>query len=156
VWGATAVEEIRERLAEIDGLGARIDRLESILAARLPRVRALHPAVAEALGRLDAATRVGEAVASSGYSHRRFNELFRREVGLPPKVYCRVRRFQGVLARLAAEAPRPWPELAAAAGYADQPHLHRDFREFSGISPGAYRRAAPPYPNHVPLPPPVA
>ncbi len=153
VWGGRA-EEAHERLArEADG-EARLDLLERILMARLPRVHGLHPAVAQALERFASRGRVCEVVAETGYSHRRFNELFVGSVGLTPKVYCRLRRFQGVLAR-AAECPAvSWADLSHGAGYADQAHLTREFREFAGLSPGEWRRLAPAAPHHVPTAPP--
>jgi AraC-like DNA-binding protein len=89
-------------------------------------------------------------VAASGLSHRRFLTVFREAVGLGPKVYCRVERLQDALARAAAGGP--WSEVALAAGYSDQAHLVREFREIAGLSPGEYRRAAPRALNHVPLP----
>ena len=159
LWGASAAEA-RERLLEAREPQRKLDRIESILAARvcarLPRLRGLHPAVAQALGefRLSfgaADDQVGGVVRASGYSHRRFIELFRREVGLTPKLYCRVLRFQRAISRLTANPAAPWVDVALAAGYSDQPHFNREFREFAGVTPEQYRKAAPARANHVPV-----
>jgi transcriptional regulator GlxA family with amidase domain len=91
-------------------------------------------------------------VDETGYSHRRFVALFRGAVGLPPKLYCRILRFQAALHLLATPPPLPLAEVALAAGYSDQPHLNREFRELAGVSPGEYRAAAPTSLLHVPLP----
>ena len=78
---------------------SRLDAFERLLAQRLPVVRGLHPAVARALERLGSPTAVHEVVKQSGYSHRRFITLFSRAVGLTPKMYARVMRFQRALRR---------------------------------------------------------
>jgi AraC-like DNA-binding protein len=151
IWGREA-ERVRERLAGLRSLEARLDLVERLLAVRLRPERGPHPAVVRALQRLAAgATDVGPLVEESGYSHRRFIELFSREVGLTPKRYGRVLRFQRAL-RLLGEAPRaPLAALALEAGYSDQPHFAREFRELAGQSPGRYRELAPAARNHVPL-----
>jgi transcriptional regulator GlxA family with amidase domain len=124
------------------------------LAERLPRVRGLHPAVAEALSKLPNAASVGDVVQDSGYSHRHFIALFEDAVGLTPKRYSRVLRFRHALGLLGGEAPRaPLAGVALAAGYSDQAHFNRDFREMAGISPERYRAAGPRQPSHVPCPP---
>jgi AraC-like DNA-binding protein len=150
LWGAAAVAEARERLLEAGGAEPALDVLEALLEARLPRVRYLHPAVAQALGRLAAHPEVGDVVADSGYSHRRFIAMFRGAVGLTPKLYCRVARLQRALER-AARPEVALTELALDAGFCDQPHLNREFRALAGISPGRYRALAPARPHHVPL-----
>lgn len=90
-----------------------------------------------------------------GLSSRRFIELFRRQVGLTPKVFCRVRRFQQVLERVHREevhrGDMEWAQVALACGYYDQSHFIHDFRSFSGLTPCEYRAAATPHLNHVPL-----
>jgi AraC-like DNA-binding protein len=150
LWGPTS-EETRERLAECSTLERRLEVLESILAARLPRVRAMHPAVAEALARFaENDADVGAVVASTGYSHRRFIQLFREAVGLAPKTFCRLTRFQRALDR-AVCGDGSWAEIAADAGYSDQSHLHKDFVAFAGIAPGRYRELGPTSANHVPI-----
>ena len=155
IWGAE-VERMRAQLAEISSLTERIAAFERLLFARIPRIRGLHPAIAEGLIRLAQDADVRAAVAASGYSHRRFTTLFRGAVGLPPKLFCRVQRFQGAVAQ-AARTPRPsWSALANALGYSDQAHFNRDFREFSGLSPGRYEALAPTLSHHVPLPPPLS
>lgn len=53
-------------------------------------------------------------------------------------------RFQGVVARLNRRVPPNWSRLAVQAGYHDQPHLVRDFREFGGTTPAAYWRETHP------------
>jgi len=90
-------------------------------------------------------------VAASGYSHRHFIAVFERETGLTPKRYCRVQRFRKLLVHAVAHPTLSWTELALAGGYSDQSHFNREFRAFAGITPSAYRRAAPRYPHHVPL-----
>ncbi|MEK6323210.1 MAG: helix-turn-helix domain-containing protein [Acidobacteriota bacterium] len=150
LWGRFA-SEARERLLEAGGPDQRLDLLESILTMRLPRVRGMHPAVAQALERFTMTTNVREVVTEYGYSHRRFIELFRRAVGLTPKLYCRVLRFQAVLDRIAADPGLSLVELALAAGYSDQSHFNREFREFAGLAPVEYRTATPSFGNHVPI-----
>jgi AraC-like DNA-binding protein len=161
LWGRGAAEA-RARIAAADSLECQLDTFEEILCARLPKVRALHPAVAEALERLRLVPDVGAAVERSGYSHRHFIRLFRDAVGLSPKIFTRVARFQRALAlaRQDLSPARPgetnrtaasWAEIALAAGYSDQPHLYRDFHDFAGISPGRHEKLAGASPNHVPL-----
>ena len=151
IWGAAA-GSMRAELAEAPSIEARLDLLERLLAERLPVVRGMHPAVAQALQQFRNATSVGDVVRSSGYSHRRFIALFSRSVGLAPKAYCRVLRFQDVLRR-ARENARSLIDIAADAGYSDQSHFTREFREFAGITPADYRGRAPAFPHHVPVPP---
>jgi AraC-like DNA-binding protein len=150
LWGSRATSEALDRIALAGAPERQLAELESLLLARLPRVRGLHPAVAEGLALLAAAPDVRRAVARTGYSHRRFIALFREAVGLAPKLYCRVMRFQSALARIRASRGT-LAGVAADSGYADQAHLDREFAELAGISPGSYRSLAPREPNHVPL-----
>jgi AraC-like DNA-binding protein len=145
LWGRTGVS-IRDQLLEERDPQRRLDILEAILAERLPRARGLHPAVAMALERFQGWTDVREVVAESGYSHRRFIALFDEAVGLTPKLYCRIQRFQRALRRVTTGR---WADIALAAGYSDQAHFNRDFLEFAGVTPGEYRRMAPSHANHV-------
>lgn len=150
LWGR-GVRELRERLALAGSVDRRLALFEAILAARLPRMRGMHPAIADALSRFDAGADVRALVARSGYSHRHFVALFREAVGLAPKRYARVVRFQAALARVAARSATSWADLALAAGYSDQSHFNRDFRGFAGVTPGHYRDLTPVQSHHVPL-----
>jgi len=153
LWGAAAAR-MRERLLDAGSLARQLDLFEALLAARLPRLHALHPAVALALERLGAGALIADVVRESGRSHRTFIALFRQAMGLSPKVYCRVQRFQRVIRRVTAEPAAAWSDVALDAGYSDQPHLVREFRQLAGITPGQYRILAP-REHHVPLPAPA-
>jgi AraC-like DNA-binding protein len=150
LWGAKA-EAARARIAEAPSPAAQLDAFEAILLEQGPRLRAVHPAVAAALHGFANGTSVAEVVRDTGLSHRRFIEVFHRSVGLTPKLYCRVQRFTRVLDRLCHERRLGAIELALAAGYSDQAHLNREFREFTGVSPGRYRELAPRSAHHLPL-----
>jgi len=148
LWGRSAVEA-RERLLECHSLEEELDVFESLLIARLPRMHGLHPAVAHALDRFTTTTDVREVVRQTGYSHRRFIALFSRAVGLTPKLYCRVRRFQHGLELAGERQSSSKVEVALGAGYSDQPHFNRQFREFAGVTPSEYDQLSPSSPNHV-------
>lgn len=148
LWGARA-EAMRAELLACADPQRRLDRLEDMLIARLPRVRAMHPAVAQALDRLPSSPSVTALVTASGISHRQFIALFRGATGLAPKAFLDVLRFQRAL--LATAAGKGLADAAAATGYSDQAHLSRDFRAHAGIPPAAYLRLAPSHPNHLPV-----
>jgi len=150
LWGNFAVE-MRERLLESSSAETQLNIFESLLAARLPRVHGLHPAVAHALEQFTTTADVREVVRQTGFSHRRFIELFQRAVGLTPKLYCRVLRFQHGLTLTAGKQSSSRVDLAIAAGYSDQPHFNREFREFAGVTPSEYDAISPSSPNHVPI-----
>jgi AraC-like DNA-binding protein len=60
--------------------------------------------------------------------------VFRERVGLAPKSYCNLARFQAGLA-YAGRDGIDWAQAAAALGYADQSHMIAEFRRFSGLTP---------------------
>jgi AraC-like DNA-binding protein len=151
LWGRAA-REMRERLSEPSTLAAQLDLFAALLARRFAPLRAMHPAVAHALSCIQTVPDVGVIVRASGYSHRHFISLFRAAVGISPKRYQRVLRFEQSLPLLLARPAMPLAEVALAAGYSDQPHFNREFREFAGIAPMEYRQASPVSTQHVPLP----
>jgi AraC-like DNA-binding protein len=77
--------------------------------------------------------------------------VFREQIGVSPKVYARILRFQRAVQKMHAGADIRWAELALACGYYDQAHFANDFRDFSGISPTTYSVSQRKWKNHVPL-----
>lgn len=151
IWGRSA-RALRDRLIEAATPDERFAILSNALLARLERPFGHHPAVGYALRRLTAApalTRIAEVRADTGYGAKRFIQLFHDAVGLTPKLYCRVQRFQGVIDRLARGERVEWAAVAADSGYCDQSHLNREFRAFAGMTPTEYRPVATDRPNHV-------
>jgi len=135
LWGRAA-RLLREQLCAAPSVERRFGILEAALARQLSRFRP-HAALSVALRQLDAGAGVAEIAGQLSLSHRRLIELFADDVGMTPKLYARVLRFQRAIASSSAGAP-PWAELAALAGYADQSHLIRDWRAFSGLLPSEW------------------
>jgi len=152
LWGARAAE-LRERLLEARTADARFQILEQALLAQAAGFRG-HPAVAFALaelGQVPQSRTIAEVTSQIGLSARRFIQLFNEQVGLTPKLFCRVRRFQEVLRVIYLEQAIDWTVVAADCGYFDQAHFIHDFRAFSGINPTRYAAHRGQFPNHVPL-----
>lgn len=150
LWGASA-GGMRERLLETGSAEKRLAVLEAMLAARLPRGRSLHPAIAAVLDEMDSLPSIEAAVQRSGISHRSFIAHFRRIVGVGPKTYRRVLRFQRALQFLRQGKPFSLASLATEAGYSDQAHFNREFLEFAGVTPKTYQILSPCEANHLPV-----
>ncbi len=138
VVGRPAAEALWARVREAPDDEARCRALEAWL---LERRRAVHPYFATVRRAIDIlrdrswGTPVGEACARLGLSHRHLVKQFRHTVGLTPKVYARVERFQGVVAACRGRDEVPWSRVAARFGYADQSHLIREFRRLAMVTP---------------------
>lgn len=94
---------------------------------------------------------VTECAHSIGVSERRLFQVFREEVGIAPKMWCRIHRFQAATRALHEGVDVPWAELALRCGYYDQSHFANDFRAFSGIDPTTYSAQRGRWQNHVPM-----
>lgn len=158
LWGRSAIE-LRERLCIAATPRERFQIMEEILANRLRRAAKRHLAVPLALdlfGPAGTGAAVRDVAREVGLCQRRFIEVFTAQVGLRPKLLCRLLRFQR--ARTLAERAETvdWAGLAATSGYFDQSHLINDFQEFSGLSPTEFSRQHPRdgrvKSNHLPLP----
>jgi hypothetical protein len=154
IWGSAATESLRERLLATPDPHRQLGVFEAMILARGSARASVSPVVSRATKRLAAGFSVRDVVVESGFS-----ALFRRAVGLSPKVYARVLRFRrslDILAeqRLARDKRRPLLARAAIeAGYADQAHFAREFRSLSGLSPSEYERVAPLWPAHAAVAP---
>lgn len=79
-----------------------------------------------------------ELAAAAGMSPFALLRAFRDATGLPPHAYLNQLRVR--LARRLLDAGLPPADVAAEAGFADQPHLTRHFKRVVGVPPGAYQR----------------
>ena len=73
---------------------------------------------------------------TAGVSGRQLERRFLREIGIGPKLFCRILRFQEVFRALDRDDPN-WAAVAADCGYYDQAHLIRDFQQFAQQTPSA-------------------
>lgn len=151
IWGARA-RTLRDELLHSPAPQARFRILERFLLERLHKMRDRHPAVQYAIdtiGHSAGATSIASIVERIGLSPRRFIATFRNEVGLAPKVFCRLVRFRNVIGQVRHFETVDWADVALACGYSDQPHFIHDFREFAGVTPSGYLRHRTSSANHI-------
>jgi AraC-like DNA-binding protein len=82
---------------------------------------------------------IGELAREVGWSHKHLIARFRQQVGVAPKTAARLLRFNGVWRHLDTGRPLDWGLVAAETGYADQAHLIREFRQFTGTTPTGFQ-----------------
>ncbi len=153
VWGPAA-RELRERLQAAASPPQALRLLDEMLLQRLDRSATPDPLAAfaiEAFRRDPAGARVQPVQHDSGCSPAQFIQRFEQAVGLTPKRYARVLRFGLLLPTLARCGPRDWAQIAVDAGYFDQSHLIREFRQLAGTTPAAYLPVQADQPTHVAL-----
>ena len=133
--------------------------MEEALTCRLRRPRKGHPAVPIAmhlLGPAGTGASVRDVAREVGMCQRRFSQVFGAQVGLPPKLFSRILRFERARALTDQIKRLNWAQLASTCGYFDQSHMINDFQEFSGFSPTEYLRRHQPdgrvKSHHVPIP----
>ena len=160
LWGGPA-NQLRERLCDAVAPRDRFQIMEQVLIARLRRSPKRRRAIATALdafGPYGTGASVRDVARGVGLCQRRFRKVFAAQVGLTPKIFCRILRFQRVRT-MAERIEKPdWAQIASTCGYFDQSHLINDFQEFSGFSPTEYVRRLRKHEqdprlksNHVPL-----
>ena len=133
---------IEQKLGDAASFEGRVQVATDFLLQRRrePDLVDLVAAVANRLFRAPATFRVGDAAASAGLSVRQFERRFAGQVGLPPRQYASIVRFNAALRAKTIAPQRLWTEIAHEFGYYDQMHMIRDFERFAGESPAALMR----------------
>ncbi len=140
LWGR--MSEVEERVLAAKTAQERVSVLSEFLIERLRRVHQHRnrtmERVVQRLLRVRSGLSVETMADDTGLSLRQFERKFTNEVGLPPKLFSRVIRFQGTILAAGNSNIHSLTDLAYASGYSDQSHFIRDFREFSGMNPRQY------------------
>lgn len=145
LWGDAG--RLLPEQVEADDPDALLDRLERALLLRFDVDRRPHAAMASALKQLDAGGRVVDVAARVGLSRATLARRLRDGVGLSPKGWGALQRFQRAARRIAA-GQRDYAQVALETGFYDQAHLIHAFRRYAGLTPTRYW-PKPGEPNHV-------
>jgi AraC-like DNA-binding protein len=137
IFGAE-IARLRDVLFTLPSPAFRVAAFERFLIERIERGPSTRREVAHALARIretHGAAEIRAIAEETGISPKHMIELFRHQVGLGPKVYARIVRFQRVAEWLRSRPRANLAELAHEAGYADHSHFVREFSAFSGSPP---------------------
>lgn len=142
--GVEQVEPLVARLRSAQAPQEQVEVLEPFLRRlRLPGDLAMSRA-ATRLSQPGPPVDLETLAREAGLSERQFRRRFEAAVGLRPKSFARIVRFQRVFEQQQEGSARAWSEVALDCGYYDQAHFNRDFRAFTGVRPRDLVRDADP------------
>ena len=72
------------------------------------------------------------------FAHRTFERRFQKIIGLTPKEYAKIVRFNHIFKLIRSNPDFDWQDITLLCGYYDQSHLIRDFKRFTDIHPTSY------------------
>jgi AraC-like DNA-binding protein len=156
VW-PRSLERIRNQIGDVVSPSATLRVLEEELRSRLAEApsRGLDLVLGTG-GRLETshgAVAVGALSDGAGVSGTHLAAEFKSHVGVTPKRVARIYRFARLIVSVDALRPVDWSALAHTAGYFDQAHFIREFKDFTGHTPTGYlalRRRFPAEPGFPP------
>jgi AraC-like DNA-binding protein len=153
VWG-NSFGDLRERLIETDDISRRFLMVEDFLLRSFSSRLSIDPCVSYAVTEMtERPDRLSIARMNSkiGYSQRHFTEMFRRGIGVTPKAFLKIMRFQKAVKTIDAASVPDWRDIAFDCGFYDQAHFINDFKHFSGFTPEQYAKIHTNYQNYIPV-----
>lgn len=133
-------------LAELPTWDARLDAVDAMLLGATQRLSAQRTVprgfreLAWAIARIEQCAgqlRIDALARELGWSERRLQRAFATQVGVSAKLFARLVRFNALMDRARSRPDESWAGAAYALGFADQSHLVRDVRQFTGMTPSA-------------------
>jgi len=141
------VTDMHAQLLETGSRDERFELLETLVRERVGAEIRMRPFIgwaATQIERTHGAVRILDLCRELGVSRKHLTQWFRSQVGLAPKQYAGVARFQRLIACLGRSNGVSWSELAQSCGYYDQAHLVHDCRTYSGLAPTNLRQTLSP------------
>jgi AraC-like DNA-binding protein len=134
----TGMKDLNRQLREEIDYRQMISLIDSYLLTRITRIATNRHPIDQAI----VALRTAEKPLSLNWladqaclSTRQFERQFQERMGMSPKFYARVARFDRAFKQKAQHPNLDWLDVAYACGYYDFSHLMRDFRQFADVTP---------------------
>jgi len=140
VLGTSAVR-LGDKVRAAPDFSARVRATQQWLDGQMERQASPNGAINDASALLITTAgqmRVDDLVRLTGMSASQLRRLFNEQVGLSPKGYARLIRFDQALVARRSAPERSWTDILHDLGYYDQAHFIREFHMFTGISPTRY------------------
>ena len=156
VW-QRSLDRIRNHIGGIASATEMLRVLEAELRARLAKApsRGLDLVLSTG-GRLETshgAVPVGALTDAAGVSGTHLATQFKSHVGVTPKRMARIYRFARLILSVDPSRPVDWSDLAHTAGYSDQAHFSKEFKDFTGHTPTGYLALRHRFPAQPGFPP---
>jgi len=145
------IRALHQRLLDVQTPQACFALLEHWLLTRMERGSDIHVgarAVGEAIAAGNGQVDLRDLSRRTGFSREHLIRRFREQVGLTPKAYANIIRFNHALA-IAHRHDASWAQIAHDCGYYDQAHLIRDFQRYAGRAPNSLLQDRRPDPASV-------
>jgi len=153
IWGGM-IYAIRDELLEIETPEGKIQRLEAFLLEQVQRALEPNRAVSFAIHKLQSSPQflaIRDLANQIGITQKHLITQFEKIVGLRPKSFARVVKFNKVLHMIEETNQVEWTSIAYECGYYDQAHFIKEFHTFSGLNPSTYLTKRGEYLGYVPL-----
>ena len=140
LWDPADTQRLEEQLAAAENVGSAVVTLNAAIVERLgPRTRFdTNTRLAQSAARRLESHNVAFVAEQLGVSERHLRRVFGEVVGLSPKEFSKLLRFERALKAAQEVRNSCWSDIAASAGYYDQAHLIADFRSIAGATPRAF------------------
>lgn len=153
IWGGL-VDEIREQLLSLQSHEDKLSTLEAFLLARAHRSLEANRLISFAIQQLQQSPQflaIRDLAQTIGITQKHLITQFEKVVGLRPKTFARVCKFQKVVNMIETQSEIEWSTIAYDCGYYDQAHFIKEFQNFSGLNPTAYVAQRGEFVNFIPI-----
>lgn len=148
------IMDLREKIAMAPLIEQKFSVAEQYLLKKFSKRLVLNPFIEFAVNtivRSPQSQSISAIAAKAGYSQKHLIRLFKDHVGLSPKGFLKIMRFQKAVQEISGPKKPDWTRIAFESGYYDQAHFINDFKAFSGFSPGQYLHKEIEHLNYVPV-----
>ncbi|AVI51028.1 hypothetical protein C5O00_07495 [Pukyongia salina] len=153
IFGASVLQ-LRKELMNINPGDSKIRYASSWLMSILTDVSFSEEIIRHFVSEIQAApdlVNLNNIAKRSGYSQKQFIHLFKKYVGLTPKQFHKIVRFNEILLAIHSKEEIDWIKIAVGCGYYDQAHFIKDFQEFSGLNPEKYMVDQGEWAHYIPI-----
>jgi len=144
VWN-TEIREVEMRLKEAKNNCEIKNIIDVFFLGKLSRIKAMNgfDSTIDLLVAKNGNLPIEQLAYQSNISLRQFERRCNERLGVSPKLFARLTRFAGAYLLKEKNPNLSWTDITYDAGYFDQNHLIRDFKSFSGYTPGAIEAMMP-------------